>query len=150
MPIYSLEAEKACQDYRPLLDSGNHADVTVDEILTDLSDVYYILKADPKDMLFTTDAVLRKYLSDKVRYAYEKSKIELQPLLQMVLKYAFEIGIEVEDFAEGRITRDEIPLEDSVQSDLIIGLLVRLTKYAFIGRTGIALREEIRKEWEED
>ena|GEM_PF-3683398 len=134
--------EDPIKAYRPMLKNGTPADVTVDEILDDLGQTYYIRRIDPKDMMFTDDAILRKYMSEKVRYAYENSPQELQPLMQLLLKYAFEIGEEIEEYAAGRIKKEQIPLENNVENDLIIGLLVLLSRDTFIGKRTMY--------WEED
>jgi len=130
---YSKETEQACQAYRPLLDDGTHADLTVDEILEDVGQIYYILRCDPKDMCFTKDSIIRKYASEKVRDAYLNSKIELKPLMLTLIDHAFDIGKHIEEYAAGRIKREQIPLDDSPESDLIIGLLVRLSRDTYLG-----------------
>ena len=125
--------DKILKNYRPLLDSGKHADVTVDEIIQDIGLVFYIRRTDPGERQYIFDYSLRKHLSEKTKWAYEHSKIELQPLLQELLQYAFEIGKEVEEFAAGRLTREQIPLDDTPHSDLIIGLLTLLSRDTYLG-----------------
>lgn len=134
---YSKEAEKACQDYRPLLDNGTFADVTVDEILEDVGMIYYILRSDPKDLCFTTDSIIRKYASEKVVDAYLKSEIELKPLMLTLIDKAFDIGNHIEEYAAGKITRKQIPLEDNLENDLLIGLLVKLSSDTYLGNERI-------------
>ena len=73
-----------------MLDNGQFADITIDEILDDVGQIYYILRSDPKDMCFTQDAIIRKYASEKIREAYLKSRIELQPLITALLDNAFK------------------------------------------------------------
>lgn len=128
------ETEEACKNYRPLLDNGEHADITIDELLDDVGQIYYILKCDPKDMCFTRDSIIRKYSSEKVREAYLKSRIELQPLITTLIEQAFEIGDKIEKYAQGKIKRHQIPLESTPENDLIIGLLVRLSRDTYLGK----------------
>jgi hypothetical protein len=125
--------DKILEDYRPLLDSGKHADVTMPEIIEDIGQIFYIRRTDPRERQYTFDSSLRKYLSENLKWAYEHSKIELQPLLQELLQHAFEIGKEVEEYAAGRLTREEIPLDNTPHSDLIIGLLTLLSRDTYLG-----------------
>lgn len=133
MGLYE-DTEEACRNYRPLLDNGEFADITLDELLEDVGQIYYILKCDPKDMCFTQDTIIRKYASEKVMEAYLKSKIELQPLIKSLLDNAFAIGDKIERYAKGLIKRSHIPLESTPENDLIIGLLVRLSRDTYLGK----------------
>ena len=69
MGLYE-DTEEACRNYRPLLDNGEFADITLDELLEDVGQIYYILKCDPKDMCFTQDTIISKYASEKVMEAH--------------------------------------------------------------------------------
>ena len=93
-------------------------------------------------MCFTRDSIIRKYASKKVKDAYLKSKIELQPLINTLIDNAFEIGAKIEKYAKGSIKRHQIPLEDTVENALIIGLLVRLSRDTYLGH-GLMVEDEI-------
>ena len=69
--------------------------------------------------------------------AYSKSRVELQPLVNDLLDKAFEIGKHIEKFAAGKITRKQIPLPESTENDLIIGLLVRMSRETYLGNERI-------------
>jgi len=125
--------EDACANYRPLLDNGKFADITLDEMLEDIGHIYYMLRIDPKDYCFTREAIIQNETSEKFRNAYYHSKIEMRPLVNLLLDNAFKIGKLIEKYAQGLITRSKIPLESTPENDLIIGLLVRLSRDTYLG-----------------
>jgi len=137
MNRYSKEIEEACNDYRPRLNNGNFADVTITEILEDVGQIFYIRATDPSEKQFLLSYSLIKHMSPKVRDAYENSKHELQPLMLALLSSAEDIGQEIEDYASGKINRDNIPL--GPEHDLIISLLVRMSRDTFIGHRDLSI-----------
>jgi hypothetical protein len=133
MNYLTTEEEEALRQYRPLLDSGKHADITVEDILESLDTAFHIAKSDPKDLLFTYEAIFREYMSDKLRAAYRKSRIELQVILPKLLKYAIELGPKIKEWAEGRQPRKTIPLELTPESHIYLLILKKFSERAELG-----------------
>jgi len=133
MNYLTTEEEQALKQYKPLLDSGKHANVTVDDIIESLDLAFHIAKSDPKDLLFTYEAIFREYMSPKLKAAYLKSRYELQIILPKLLKLAIELGPQIKEWAEGRQPRETIPLEMIPENHIYLLILKKFAETAELG-----------------
>ncbi|MBD3304125.1 hypothetical protein GF343_03195 [Candidatus Woesearchaeota archaeon] len=133
MNYLTAEEEQALKQYRPLLNNGKHANITVDDIIESLDIAFHIAKSDPKDLMFTYESIFREHMSDKLKAAYLNSSIELKIILPKLLQYAIELGPEIKEWAEGRQPRESIPLELTPENHVYLLILKKFAETAELG-----------------
>lgn len=126
------DTEEACRNYRPMLDNGKLADITLDEMLENIGMVYYILRIDARDYCVSREYAIRLHASEKFREVYNHSKVEVRPLVHALIDSTFKIGDKLEPYLRGQIPRSQLPLEDTPGNDLMLGLLIKLNRITHV------------------